>query len=110
MKVFTGVASVIGGFVCIVIVLFAFGVVDLEFFKFFGPKKENIRREIFENTQSYVHGKVQDLAKNYEEYSKADEAGKEAIRQVIIMRFAEFDSSKIQSAKLRGFLTNLRGY
>lgn len=110
MTVLKIIGGAIGSLVVLVGLMFAFGVVDLAFFKFFAPKKENIRREVFEGTQSYVHGKVQDLAKYYEEYSKADENGKEAVRQIIIMRFAEFDGNKIQSVKLRSFLTSLRGY
>jgi len=98
---------IVGG----LIVIFLIGLSELGWMKFFEPKKENIRREIFEETQSYVHGKIQDLAKHYDEYNKADSQGdKEAIKQLIIMRFAEFDETKIRSVKLRNFLTNMRGY
>lgn len=100
----------VGGFVIILALIFALGLFGLGYYKFFGPKTENIRREIFEQTQSYVHGKVQDLAKYQNEYNKADENGKESIRQLIILRFAEFDETKIRSVGLRNFLTNMRGY
>ena len=52
-------------------------------FKFFAPKMEDARREVFENTKSYTHGKIQDLAKYYEEYQKEDNEEKEAIASVI---------------------------
>ena len=104
------VFSSIGIFVGILAVVFILELVGLGFFKFFEPKRENIRREIFENTQSYTHGKIQDLAKYYEEYNKADINGKESIKQLIILRFAEFDESKIKAPLLRNFLRNTRGY
>ena len=101
-----GIGSLIG----ILLLFFVFGLYALGWMKFFEPKKENIRREIFEQTQSYVHGKIQDLAKYYEEYEKADANSKESIRQLIIVRFAEFDEAKIRSTKLKTFLTSMRGY
>ena len=100
----------IGVFVGSIVLIFVLGLVSLGYYKFFGPKTENIRREIFENTQSYIHGKSQDLAKYMEEYNKADEQNKEAIRQMIILRFAELDETKIQSPGLRSFLKRMRGY
>jgi len=86
------------------------GLYDLKWSEFYQPKKENIRREVFENTQSFVQGKTQELAKYFEEYSKADADGKETVRQIIIMQFSDFDESKMRSAKLKQFLTEMRGY
>ena len=72
----------VGGLALFLVIMFIFGLYGLGWFKFFGPKTENIKREIFENTQSYVHGKIQDLAKYYDEYNQADGVDeKEAIRQ-----------------------------
>lgn len=79
-------------------------------FGFFEPKKENIRREVFENTKSYVQGVAQDLGKYYQEYQEGDLEKQEAIKNVIRMRFAEFDESKLQNDRLRVFLVNMRGY
>ena len=100
----------IGLLIIVLVFLFVIGLFELGWMKFFEPKKENIRREIFEETQSYVHGKIQDLAKYHDEYRKADVDEKESIRQLIILRFAEFDETQIRSAGLRQFLTNMRGY
>lgn len=97
-------------FVGILIIAFILGVLSLGWTKFFKPKQENIRREVFEQTQSYVHGKIQDLAKYYGEYEKADTNDRETIQQLIIVRFAEFDESKIKSPGLKRFLTTMRGY
>ena len=90
--------------------LFVVGLLSLGATKFFGPRQENIRRNIFENTQSYVHGKTQDLSKYYAEYTEADAEGKESIKALIVMQFADFDESDIRSARLRSFLVQMRGY
>lgn len=107
LKIF-GISVV--GLVAVLVAIFLIGLAGLGYYKFFEPRKENIRREVFEQTQSYTHGKIQDLAKYYEEYNKAEFENKEAIRHLIIMRFAEFDESKIRSPKLKSFLINMRGY
>lgn len=96
------------GFLVLIFILELFG---LGMFKFFAPKKENIRREVFENNKSYSHGIIQDLAKYYGEYQKAESTeDKNAIKEIIKVRFAEFDSDKINSQQLKTFLINMRGY
>jgi len=100
----------IGG---VAIVLFAvvayFNLLDVSMRRIFGVAREDARREIFEETKSYVHGKIQDLAKYYEEYQKNPE-DREIIAQVIRIRFAEFDADKIKNRRLREFLITIRGY
>lgn len=77
---------------------------------FFSPKFQNVERKVFENTKSYSHGKIQDLAKYYEEYQKSDEVEKETIAELIRMNFANFNSEHIQNYKLKMFLTEIRGF
>ncbi len=100
----------IGVLIVFILLLFILGVLNLSMFKFFAPRYENVRREVFENTQSYTHGKIQDLAKYKEEYDKAEFEEKELVRQIIILRFAEFDESKIKSQNLKNYLIKMRGY
>lgn len=84
---------------------------EIIFTRFFAPKRENVRREVFEETKSYVHGKTQDLAKYFEEYQKAEsQDDKEAVANIIKMQFASFDASKIDNFKLRQFLLSVRGF
>ena len=94
--------------ISIVALSFFFGGLDLALMKTFLPAKENVRREVFENTKSYTHGKIQDLAKYYEEYQNTED--KEAVAAIIKMRFSDFDAEKINSLKLKSFLLNVRGY
>jgi hypothetical protein len=103
--------AALSGLAALVAVAFAAGLFELGMFQFFAPKFENVRREVFEQTQSYTHGKIQDLAKYKAEYDAAEsEEDRQAIRGVILMRFAEFDETKIRSLGLQQFLREMRGY
>ena len=55
------VFGVIGAVVGVIALAFCLELGGVAWFGFFEPIKENVRREVFENTKSYVHGKIQDL-------------------------------------------------
>lgn len=108
MKTFLGIPLAVAA---VIATVFLLGLLGLGYYQFFGPRYENVRREVFENTQSYVQGKIQDLAKYHDEHQRADtQDGKDAIRFLIQNRFAEFDETKIKAAQLRAFLIQMRGY
>lgn len=110
-KFFAALTIVVVSIVSIVVFSAGVGFFGIEWIRFFGPKKENVRREVFEETKSYVHGKTQDLAKYYEEYTKAESlSDKEAIESLIKMNFAEFDAEDIENHRLRSFLISVRRY
>lgn len=97
--------------VCVIVVAFLLELGGLQWMKFFGPRKEEVRRNVFEETKSFTQGKTADLANYYEEYSKAESSDdKEAIRQLVIMNFAEFKSSSVNNFQLRVWLVQMRGY
>ena len=71
----------------------------------------NIDREIFETSKSYVKGMASDLAKyKFEFETTRDEIERNAIRRLILNKFADFDSSKLENLSLEGFLIEMRGY
>ena len=77
--------------------------------KFWGVRKENARREVFEQTQSYVEGKRQELVKLHHEWMQADEPSKKAIENTIRMSFANFDENKLQDTpELYTFLKRIK--
>jgi mevalonate kinase len=103
--------KVVLGIILIAVLVFGLGMAQLGWFKFFEPKKENVRREVFENTKSFTKGKTQDLAKYYEEWVKAtSDEEKRAVGEMVKINFADFDSNKVNSPKLRQFLQNIRSY
>jgi len=89
------------------IIGFALNTAGFISYKFWAPKKEAVRREVFENTKSYNESKKQDLLKYRMEYIQADDDSKEAIASVIRMMFADFDESKLEP-ELAEFLREMK--
>ena len=93
------------------------GIVGITFFtdalglteiKIFGVKTENVRREVFEQSQSYVEGKRQELTKYRLEYMRSkDPAERRAIQATILQSMANFDEDKLPP-DLQGFLDQLK--
>ena len=89
--------------------LFVLELFGLQWRRFFEPKREDIKREVFENTKSYVHGVAQDLAKYRLEFLKTEsKVEKDAIISTIRMRFANFDADKLENKTLRRFLLDVQ--
>ena len=87
---------------------FAFGWVGVGYTKTVGKAQENARREVFEQTQSYVEGKRQELTKYRLEYMEAkDEQEKHALKVTILQSFANFDVTKLPP-DLQTFLESLK--
>lgn len=108
MKVF-GIS--VGAFVGMIAVVFILGGVGLGYKMVFKPANENVERQVFENTQSYVFGKIQDLAKYKQEYNALENPNdQQAIKNIINQQFAQFDKNKIQDPDLRNFLVQMRGF
>jgi hypothetical protein len=96
----------------IILASLAFGLrwAGIQWTGFFGPKEENVRRQIFEETQSFNEGKQQDLAKYYLEYQKGDEQTKAAIKAVVQAQFSYVKKENIESIQMRQFLVQMRGF
>lgn len=80
---------------------------DFFLYKYFGPRMESVRREVFENTKSYKQGMVQDLLRMQEEYIKADKDHKIALSSMILHRSADFPEDQMP-ADLRSFIWGLK--
>ena len=100
MKIAARITIAVLGFLAIAFIL---QYLLLGNYAFFGPKKENIRRKVFEETQSYVEGKRQDAIRYYKEYMKADESEQATILELVSMSFANFDETKL-NPKLKAFV------
>ncbi len=101
---------IVGIIVSLLLIDFLGNYYSLFSFGFFAPKMENVRRNVFEHTQSYVQGKVQDLS-NYKLQmdTTKDEGKKAALRFVIRQQFANFDINNCPE-DLRPFLQQVRGF
>lgn len=102
-----GIVKVVGTIVLALLLLFGTLFVGQYFawwnLSFFGPKVENTRREIYENTQSFVEGKRQALTKYYKEFKQSDVSGKCVIRDLVLQDFSNFDISLLNSTQQSWF-------
>lgn len=82
-----------------------FGLVN---YKFFAPKYENVRRNVYENTQSYVEGKRQEVLKYKLEYDLAKtEEEKTALKYIIVNTTVNLDL-ELLPPDLKYFVLSLR--
>lgn len=95
--------------ILVVTAMFAITFFALGWSRFFKPKFENVRREVFEATRSYNQAKVQELGKYKFEYERAIGKDKNIIASAVRHRFADYDDSKLDY-QLKIFLQEIRGY
>jgi len=86
------------------------GWVDVHQTKTIYKAKENARREVFEQTQSYVEGKRQAALKYYKEYQLADEEKRRSLENIISLEFANFEEDKYLSGELQIFIRKCKYY
>lgn len=103
-----GILPWVGGIIALIVLAFVLELGGLSWNKFFGVKREDVRREIFEATKSYNEGKEQDLIRYRMQYMRAEtEADKEIIASTVRMMFADYDASKLEP-ELQAFLKTVR--
>lgn len=78
---------------------------DLALSKVFVPKREQARRETFEQSKAYRQGAIQELQNMQFQYEQADSAHKAALASIILRRAADFEELP---ADLRGFVQSLK--
>lgn len=80
---------------------------DFLLFKFFAPKQEAVRREVFEQSKAYNQGMIQELQNMQFQYEQAQPAHKAALRSIILHRAADFDTEKLPY-DLKVFISSLK--
>lgn len=75
--------------------------------KFFAPKQEQVRREVFEQSKAYNQGMVQELQNMQFEYIKATPDQQKALRSIILHRAADYPADKMP-ADLYAFIEGLK--
>ena len=103
---FIGVAIVLSFF----LLIFAANEFEIFGIRFWGVRKENARREVFEQTQSYVEGKRQDLIKYHHEWVKSSPQDQIAIEFTIREEFSQFSEDRylIDQPELYSFLKQIK--
>jgi hypothetical protein len=99
------------GTLCFLVLIYAFGFLatggDLIIYRFWAPRFENAKREVFVQTQSYVQGKNTYIARLRLQYETADASQKEPFRRLILSE-AETISVANLTVQNRGFIETLR--
>lgn len=76
---------------------------------YFGPKHEDVKREVWEQTKSRVAAATQEISKRRLEYMKSDdETEKKAIAEYIRSAYANLDPEDINDSALRRFFINCK--
>ena len=105
-----GIATGIG--VLVAILALSWVLMGNEFFlyKYFAPKQEAVRRQVFEQSRAFNQGMVQELQNKQFDYAKTtDPAAKAALASVILHRASGYNlDDPIVPADLRGFITKLK--
>lgn len=96
-----------GIIVAILTMVFAGGMLELGWRGFFEPKHENINRQVFEETQSFVHGKIQYISRLRQQYEIADTpAAKSSLRSLILTEASTVDNELLPFT-LQNFINSL---
>jgi hypothetical protein len=88
-------ASIIGILVVVLGLTWIIQGNDFFMYKFFGIKYENVRREIFEQSQAYNQGMVQELDNMMFEYQGADKEHKAALASIFLRRASYYGIEKL---------------
>ena len=90
------------------VLAFAFTGADFVMLKFWGPKYEDTKREIFEESQSYVHGKNTYIARLRLDYESADGTRRLSLRRLILEESSTIQFKNLTSAN-KLFVQSLQG-
>jgi len=103
---FKDILAGLGIFIFVIGVTWAVQGNNFFMYKFFAPKMEEARHEVFVNTVAYTDGNIQEL-RNYQiAYIQADDNHKKALASVIQHQFAAFPTDKLP-LDLQQFISSL---
>ena len=80
---------------------------DFFMYKYFAPKYEEVRREVFENTPSYNWGMIQELQNMQFKYEQATPNEKLVLAPIILHRVNQFGMDKLPP-DLKVFVSKLK--
>ena len=83
---------------------------DFFMYKYFAPKYEGVRRQVFEQTKSYNQGMIQELQKMQFEYIQADTNQQAALVSIILHDSADYDMAMLaqKNPDLYSFIQSLK--
>ena len=88
--------AIIGSLVAVLALGWLFTGNDFFLYKYFAPKYEGVRRQVFEQTKSYNQGMIQELDNMRFQYLQADTNHQDALASIILHRAADYDMTLLQ--------------
>lgn len=108
---FKEIVGYVGAFILAIICLMLFGWVaygnSFFLYKFFAPKQEQVRREVFEQSKAYRQGLIQELNNLHVDYIKATPEQKLGLMTIILHKAADVPPETL-TPDLNAFLAELR--
>jgi hypothetical protein len=101
------VFGTIGGVVALFALTWAIQGNGFFLYKFFAPKEEAVRREVFEQSKAYNDGMREELRAMQFQYEQASPDQKKALGSIILHRVAGYNEDNLPS-DLRAFVKGLR--
>ena len=102
------ILGILGGFFVIFLLGFILQTMDYVSFNFWAPKYEDTKREVFENSKSFIEGKRQTLSKYRLEYLKSDdELERKALASTIRSQASGLEVSKLDEPELEKFINEI---
>jgi hypothetical protein len=80
---------------------------DFFLYKYFAPKQEAVRRQVFEQSKAYNQGMIQELQNMQFQYLQADKDHQAALAGIILHRAADYDVDKLPT-DLYSFIQTLK--
>lgn len=68
---------------------------DFLLYKYFAPKQEAVRREVFEQSKAYNQGMIQELQDMMFQYAGAAPEQRAGLASIILHRSADYDMDKL---------------
>lgn len=92
-------------------IIFALSAAGFWIYSELAPRYAKVDREVFEESKSYIHGKIQTLSNHYQEYNEKDSSqDREIIKNMVKIQFSDFKLEYINNKELKNFLKEMRGY
>jgi hypothetical protein len=99
--------TVIAGIVLATALLFGLAFGSYKMYEFFAPKYTAVDAKVFKESVQYNDGMIRDLSELQRQYITADDAGKAALKPIIIHRFEVYDENRLP-ADLRSFYNSVK--
>jgi hypothetical protein len=99
----------VAGLAAVIALSWVFQGNDFFLYKFFAPKQEAVRRQVFEETKSYNQGMIQELQNMQFQYEQAKPEQRDALASIILHRAADYDPDRLPP-DLRSFIMQLKMY